>query len=72
VPDDVSILEAIGGMLQKWNSRKKKKKPSAGLESKLKQPKVKLTGEDVFQNAMRLFPEEKEELRHSPRVRSGF
>ena len=43
MPDDRGILQAIGGILQKWNSRKKKKAVAAGLESKLKNPQSSLT-----------------------------
>ena len=70
--EDSAILRVIGGFLQKWEANKGKKKKAVGLESKLKQPKEKLTGEDVYQRAMKLFPEEKEQLRHSPRTASGF
>ena len=83
VSEDSAILRVIGSFLQKWDSRNKKKKGrkdtfrqrvdgrNQGLESKLRQP-TKLTGEDVYQRAMKLFPEEKEQLRHSPRIGSGF
>jgi hypothetical protein len=73
MPDDNAILRVIGSFLQKYDlSKRKKKKPPAGLESKLSQPQPKLTGEDVYQRAMKLFPDEEKQLRHSPRVESGF
>jgi hypothetical protein len=75
--EDSAILQTIGRFLQKWETRNSKKKKGVkapvGLESKLGGPKPKMTGEDVYQRAMKLFPpEEKEQLRHSPRIRSGF
>ena len=72
MPDDNAILRVIGSFLQKYDLSKRKKKKPAGLESKLSQPQPKLTGEDVYQKAMKLFPDEEKRLRHSPRVESGF
>ena len=55
MPEDRSILEAIGGILQKWNSRKKKAKTRAGLESKLKNPNSSLSrSEQVMLKGMLL------------------
>ena len=68
--EDRGLLETIGRLLQNYRGKKKAKKAPPKLESKIGQSK--LTGEDVYQNAMKLFPKEEEQLRHSPRVRSGF
>jgi hypothetical protein len=54
MPDDSKILRVIGSFLQKWEANKSKKKNKVGLESKLRQPKEKLTGEDVYQRAMKI------------------
>ena len=72
------ILSAIGRMLQAEHTDKmKKEKKDYSIESKLAKPKKKkkLTGEEVYQNAMRLFPKEKDALegkRWSPRSEPGF
>jgi len=51
MPEDKAILEAIGGILQKWNSQrskaKKKEQTAIGLESKLASPSApELTGRE--------------------------